>query len=183
MITIGLPGSGKTTAARAWVAAARRTRVRVNRDDLCHMLHEWWTGWPEHEEPTGETLEAAIRVLLASGKDVICDDHNLRPEAWQLHAALAKEAGVRLQVWDLTGVPVKDCIARDQYRGQRGGHRVGATRIRAMRRAFTRAGGMTSVRSTLNCPVVVPEPQRPGPVTTCLLPLPEAERRKGDRQP
>ena len=38
VITRGLPGSGKTTYARAWVAEDREHRARVNRDDIRQML-------------------------------------------------------------------------------------------------------------------------------------------------
>ena len=40
IITRGLPGCGKTTYARAWVAEDREHRARVNRDDIRAMLED-----------------------------------------------------------------------------------------------------------------------------------------------
>ena len=39
IITRGLPASGKTTYARAWVQEDPANRIRLNRDELRRMLH------------------------------------------------------------------------------------------------------------------------------------------------
>ena len=74
-----LPASGKTTWAKAQVAAVPPGRVvRVNRDDLRLMLH----GEPHHIGVTEQQITAAqhnaIRALLADGVTVIVDDTNLQ---------------------------------------------------------------------------------------------------------
>lgn len=132
VITVGLPGSGKTTLARAWVAASPATRKRVNRDDLTHMLIGGWCFDEEHQAALSALQVAAVRTLLHRGYAVVCDDTNLRPRYRQPLEALAREFGVPFEVWDLTGIPLGECIARDVQRARLGGHHVGEDVIRAM---------------------------------------------------
>ena len=73
IITRGLPGSGKTT----WAKAQPGT-VRVNRDELRRMMHGGHTGegWAERQITVAQ--RAQIEALLRAGVSVICDDTNLR---------------------------------------------------------------------------------------------------------
>lgn len=132
VITVGLPGSGKTTRARAWVAASPSTRKRVNRDDLTRMMIGGWCFTPQHQAALSLLQHTAVRALLLSGFAVVCDDTNLRPQYRQPLEAIAAECGVPLEVWDLTSTPLSVCIARDAERGRRGGHQVGPDVIRDM---------------------------------------------------
>lgn len=115
-LTRGLPGSGKTTWAKAQTAAQPNT-VRVNRDDLRAML---LTDWP-HGDAGWEwvcTLAqyAQIRALLDAGMHVICDDTNLHAGALAGLTYLATCAKAEVRVQDFTDVPVAVCIARDAAR-------------------------------------------------------------------
>lgn len=38
ILTRGIPGSGKSTWARAWVEESPETRIRINYDDLRNMM-------------------------------------------------------------------------------------------------------------------------------------------------
>lgn len=124
-ITRGLPGSGKTTWARA-----QRGAVRVNRDDLRRMLHGGPRGTGRAERQVTIAQHAAIRALLADGVDVVCDDTNLRGRTVRALVELAATSGARLRVRDFTDVALDECVRRDATRVE--GERVGEAAIRSM---------------------------------------------------
>src|SRR5262245_49221920 len=98
-ITRGLPGSGKTTWAKAQPRA-----VRVNRDELRKMLHGGWTGESWAERHVTAAQRAAVEALLRNGVDVICDDTNLRAKVVRELAELASECGASVSLVDFTHV-------------------------------------------------------------------------------
>jgi len=128
-ITRGLPGSGKTTWARQQGGA-----VRVNRDDLRHMLHggHIGLGWAEVQVTLAQ--RALIESLLRAGLNVISDDTNLRRSVVRELTELAAACGAGVVVRDFTDVPLEECIARDAART--GDERVGEEAIRAMHRRY-----------------------------------------------
>lgn len=138
-VTRGLPGSGKSTYARQWVAADPAGRVRVNRDCLRDMAHGGCYRRPDTEAAVDAAQHSVVRALLVAGWDVICDDTNLRRPVMAAWEALAGEVGAVLVVVDMTGVPVGECVRRDGGRPDRGfppvrwdGARVGAGVIEEM---------------------------------------------------
>jgi predicted kinase len=132
VVTRGLPGCGKTTRARAWVAADPAGRARVNRDDLRAMLHEGAFRGGDTEEQIVAVRNAAISTLLRHRVDVICDDTNLPRRSLRDLGALAARQGARVEVWDMTDVPVGVCLARDAARE----HPVGEAVIRDLAARF-----------------------------------------------
>lgn len=119
----GLPGSGKTYWARAWlewmaIEGHRGHLVRVNRDDLRRMMFD-----SDYRKPT-EFIElrvtaaqhAMISALLRMGVSVIVDDTNLYPEHMQLLRELARKCRAEFVIRDFTAVPLDICIARDVLR-------------------------------------------------------------------
>lgn len=151
VVTRGLPGSGKSTYAKQWVAADPANRARVNRDCL-RDLH--WPGCyergPVHEGAVTLTQHATVAALLGGGWQVIVDDMNLDPDIMDACRLLAHDAGVRLEVVDLTAVPVAECVARDLRRpvrvpgGPVDGARVGEQVIRGLAERWLGVGGMVS---------------------------------------
>src|SRR6476659_10755665 len=132
IITRGLPGSGKSTRARAWVADDPAGRARVNRDDLRAMLHEGvWLGRPT-ESLVIAARNALITNLLQIETDVVCDDTNLRQRTARDLAYLATANRADLEIWDLTDVPVEVCIERDRDRDRT----VGEAVIRDLHRRY-----------------------------------------------
>jgi predicted kinase len=132
VITRGLPGSGKSTWARAWVAADPEHRARANRDDLRRMLFDR-TGastTPPQEHLVTIAQHVLVRALLSAGVDVVADDTNLAEEVLTAWAALARDTGARLEILDLTAVPILTCVLRDAQRPPPA--RVGEHIIRAM---------------------------------------------------
>lgn len=119
MIYRGLPGSGKTTFARAELT--RRplgTVMRVNRDDYRRMAlgNRYRVPQPGVEELVTTAQHAAIHALLLRGVDVICDDTNLYLDHVRALTNLAIRAGAAWRIQDFTGVPLEVCIARDATR-------------------------------------------------------------------
>ena len=109
IVTRGVPASGKSTWAKAWVAEDPDHRARVNRDDIRFMLFEKY--YDVDEQAVNANEKAAVRALLDAGKDVVVDATNLR-------AKFAKQ-------WYNFGVPVEwrdfpisfsEAIYRDDYR-------------------------------------------------------------------
>jgi predicted kinase len=111
VITRGLPGCGKTTRARHWVAEDPLTRCRVNRDDLRLMFYATrFTGLAERERAVTVVQYPAIRALLKAGFDVVSDDTWLREDLFQTLRSLAIRAGAIVEVWDMRNVPLDVCI-------------------------------------------------------------------------
>jgi predicted kinase len=119
----GLPASGKSTHAAAWVAEDPTHRARVNRDSLRNMLHDGYHGGSAEALVTAAS-HAAITDLLRKGTDVACDDTNLRQRVIRDLASLAKKAKADFQVRDFTDVPIEVCVERDLKRQRTVGEQV-----------------------------------------------------------
>lgn len=132
-ITRGLPASGKTDWARAWVAAAPGKRVRVNRDDL----REQQFGTPDYsraqEQAVTVASRAMVKALLIAGFDVVADDMNLRPSYVREWARFVHGIGAELEVVEFP-ISVEDSIARDAKRERV----VGEDAIRRMTKYLVR---------------------------------------------
>ena len=130
IITRGLPGSGKTTAARAWVDGDRAHRARVNRDDLRSMVDGGVFVKGVTELRIQAARDALILGLLGKGLDVINDDTNLPQRTARDLATLARRAHAEFVVYDYTDVPLETCLERDAARLDKAP--VGETVIRDM---------------------------------------------------
>ncbi len=104
-VTRGLPGAGKSTWAKAWVAEDPINRARVNRDDLRAMMFGATVGLTHTQE--GHITAAShglVRTHLRRGVDVVVDDTNLREryvKNWQEIAATCS-AGLVFKDFDVT---------------------------------------------------------------------------------
>lgn len=133
-ITRGLPASGKTTYARALVAADVNT-VRVNRDDLRQNLFGADRLAYEQEQIVTTAQRASVRALLESGRSVVVDDTHLRLRFARAWADLAQELGVEFKVVDLDTSP-DECVKRDEGRFYGGDRYVGEAVIRDLAKRF-----------------------------------------------
>lgn len=157
IITRGLPASGKSTRAKAWVAEDPTRRARVNRDTLRLMMHDGAfiqgsSQGPDTEEQIKVVRDAAIKALLARGVDVVCDDTNLPQRVARDLRRLAVLAGGEFEVWDLTDVRRKECLRRNALR--EGAARVPDEVIQDMYRRYIQDKGY---------PLPVPEEAADGP--------------------
>lgn len=124
-ITRGLPASGKTTWAKAWVAEDPTSRARVNRDDLRAMLHDGvWKGHPTEKQVIA-ARDKVIAALLRQGVSVVCDDTNLPVRTCHELIRLANENRADWKILDhFARVPVDVCLKRDRERAKPVGDNV-----------------------------------------------------------
>src|SRR5882757_4691017 len=102
VITRGLPGSGKSTFAKAWVAEDPAQRAEMNRDQLRKMLHDGVFLPGRTEVAVTGVRDAAIKSLLGRGVDVVCSDTNLPQRVARDLRNLADIAGAEFEVRDFT---------------------------------------------------------------------------------
>lgn len=144
-VTRGLPGSGKTTGAKDWVAEEPRRRVRVSRDDLREML--FGVGY-EHDNEAENLVtlieESTVRHALKKGYAPIVDAMHLRSRyvrRWE------KVAPVELLDFPAS---VNDCVRADAARERFGGRGVGEEVIRKIAERFHIPADGSLPKCTLN---------------------------------
>ena len=116
IICKGLPASGKSTLSQGRILADGNT-VRINKDLLRKMLHFGKFTGP-NENYTRLIARTVAKECLAAGLNVIIDDTNLNPGTMQSWKDLAKNLGAKIEIMDLTEVPIEDCITRDTARDE-----------------------------------------------------------------
>lgn len=130
VLTVGLPGSGKSTWAKQWVAEDPARRARVNRDDLRAMLRgQLVWGDRDLEEQVTAAQRATVRALLATGISVVVDDTNLNPARRNALVSIGQAAGADVLIHRMD-TPVEECIRRDALRPPH--QRVGEAVIRRL---------------------------------------------------
>jgi|SRR5690606_32096562 len=130
ILTVGLPGSGKSTWAREWVAEDPAHRARVNRDDLRTMLRgELVWGDRDLEAQVTAAQRAAVAALLEAGVSVVVDDTNLNPARRGALISIGQAAGADVVIHRMD-TPIEECIRRDALRPPH--QRVGEAVIRRL---------------------------------------------------
>lgn len=122
MIYKGLPGSGKSTAARKLLDEHPGQYKRINKDDLRAMLDngKFSRG---NEKFVLKVRDLLILQALEDGKHVIIDDTNIHPKHTERIRDLVKGLA-EVEVIDFMHVDVETCIARDLARPNSVGERV-----------------------------------------------------------
>ena len=143
ILTIGVPGSGKSTWARGEADWNNRVlfdtpTIIVERDEIRREL----TG--DHQDFTREAAvtriaEDRVRIALARGGTVIVADTNLRAKYRRRWAKMAEQYGAKYRevVFD---TPLDVCLARDAARDKPVGEEV----IRRMHEQFVQTLGQTA---------------------------------------
>ena len=123
-MTVGLPGSGKTTWAisemrRRWRSgpAGRRPNQykRVNKDLMRELLDNGVHS-TSAEKFIEDVREFIVEKALWDGFDIIIDDTNFNPKHWDSMCAVAKRVGNVKVVQKYFDVDLKICLARNQQR-------------------------------------------------------------------
>lgn len=118
MVTVGLPGSGKSTWAKKWVSEDAANRVRVNRDDLRYMMHGVGFLDREMEDIVSRMEEAAVSAAVKRGKDVVVDAMHLTARYRKKWASFGTVEIVPFPT------PIYDCVDRDRLRENPAGEDV-----------------------------------------------------------
>ncbi len=126
----GLPGSGKTTWAKNWLAG-HPMALRVNKDELRAMLFNSVFG-KGRETLVCKVRDFVVSQALTDDHDVIIDDTNFNPQHLARIEAIAAQHGTVVEIKDFSDVPLEVCIARDAQRANPVGQRV----IRQMHRQY-----------------------------------------------
>lgn len=128
----GLPGSGKSTWAKAEVERDLTKTFRVNKDEIRLAVGQPWSR--ELEGKVINIRDGLIKDALKNFEVVISDDTNLAPKHEKRLRELAKEAGAEVELKSFLDVPIEECIRRDSLRV--GAARVGEKVIRDMAAQF-----------------------------------------------
>jgi predicted kinase len=135
IMTRGLPGSGKSTWAKAEKARIERdgqtSVIIVTKDDIrkAHSLTGWkWS--PEGEKEILMIRDSCIRGAFKQGADVVISaDTNFGGHKNRL-MELAKQNNATFEVKDFSHIPVTVCIEQDSKRPE--AEQVGPTVIKNM---------------------------------------------------
>ena len=125
-VTVGLPGSGKSTWAQAQPGA-----VIIERDIIRHEL----TGDARNHSAEGRVTgiaRARVHGALAEGKYVIVSDTNLAAKTRRQWKTLAESLDAVYDELYFVDVALEVCIERDARRE----HPVGADVIRSMHQRY-----------------------------------------------
>lgn len=140
-ITVGIPGSGKTTVAQEMLALGNCDEI-ISRDDLRAALFNGEGILTPKQETRITHLETSIvKDALREGKHIVVHDTNLKEAYRKKWGQLAYNLGAAFDIIDLTQVDVDDCFYRDYDRGNSGGRAVGETVIRDLHKRFVEGKG------------------------------------------
>jgi predicted kinase len=123
ILTRGLPASGKTTWAKAYIQKYPET-ANLCKDDLRLQLAETH----KREKRVIKVRDLLTEHYLSEGYSVIWSDTNLNPIHLHRAKELAAQYGAEVVIEDFTHVPLADCIQRDLVRP----HSVGQQAIAKM---------------------------------------------------
>lgn len=121
VITVGLPGSGKSTWAKEKQTREPGKYKLVSRDDIRRMLDNGMFNKPgkkthKHEELVTKVQTDVITDCLAEGYSVIVHDTNLNEGVQKRFEELAKANNAGFVVQSFIEVSLDDCIEQDLKR-------------------------------------------------------------------
>jgi len=137
-ITVGLPGSGKTTKALEIQAADPLNTLLVSRDDLRKSLFNG-EGILDNdlEQYITRVQKDLVKGGIKAGKHVVIHDCHLREKYRKQWAEIANNYGAEFEIIDCTQVSTAQCILWDRLRRERGQRWVGSDVIYSLERKFS----------------------------------------------
>lgn len=122
VILRGLPASGKSTWALDYVRKHPRTWIRLNMDDIRHMMGQYWV---EGREPLVRSLFDVIvhECLVNETYNIVIDNTNLAKSKIDEKVDNANYHGYKVYEKDFDVSP-KECIRRDDERIEPVGKKV-----------------------------------------------------------
>lgn len=133
-ITIGLPGSGKSTWGQLMLDQyPDRVRI-VNRDDIRAVNG---TRFEDGDEQyVAQVRDFMVDRLLILGYDVICTDTNLSPKVRRRLAQIGKTRKAEVIETSFLHVSLGTCLERNDRRWENGDRKVPNSAIIAMYEQF-----------------------------------------------
>jgi predicted kinase len=135
----GLPGSGKTTAAKTNVLASNGKTKRINKDDLRSMVDGGRYSKANEKVILALRDEIVTYLLFSGNHDVIVDDTNLDPKHEKCLREIAEDLDAKFEVV-FFGTDLAECIRRDSKRE----HPVGEKKITEMYNRYLNGGKSTT---------------------------------------
>lgn len=118
-LTIGIPGSGKTTWTQNYIKDNPNT-VDINRDDIRREMFnfEYWDQYKfkkSNEERVSDAVLSLIKETASNGNDLILSNTNLNKKHRELYINILQDLGyeVECKVFD---VDLEEAIKRDKRR-------------------------------------------------------------------
>ena len=126
----GIQGSGKTTAALAWVREDPEHRVRINNDDIRNMLGLYWV--PNREPLVSEIKQNIATNAMSRGYDIVVDNMNLNPKEVKFWQDIVKQNNevnpISKHLYEIEFkdffISLEECIRRDAMRSNPIGEKV-----------------------------------------------------------
>lgn len=150
-LTIGLPGSGKSTWGNQMLQDyPDRVRI-VNRDDIRAANG---TRFEDGDEQyVAQVRDFMIERLLILGYDVICTDTNLSPKVRRRLAQIAKARKAEVIETSFLYVPIETCLERNKIRWENDDRKVPDSAIVGMYEQFVapRCGAETGDDAVCSC--------------------------------
>lgn len=112
-ITVGLPGSGKTTVAKLMHEDNPDDVILVSRDGLrAELFNGEGILSPQEENYVSKVQKSIVKDAVRVDKHVIIHDTNLREKYRTQWAKVARNHGAEFEIIDLTSVGLDLCISR-----------------------------------------------------------------------
>ena len=128
-MTVGLPGSGKSTWAIEYTRESNGQVLETSKDHIRPLAPEG-LGRKEVEKWTVATQDQAVRTALSEGKSIVVHDTNLNPYHFERFSRIGDEYAAEVELVDFTHIGVEECVRRDARRT--GTARVGREVIESM---------------------------------------------------
>lgn len=160
MVTVGLPGSGKTRAARFLQECFDNPCVLVSRDDIRENRFGVQGIAEGLEDMVTQFEEQDVISALKAGFDVIVHDMNLRVKYRRRWAEIAAAHGATYKQLDFTHIPLESCLNNNLKRDRQ----VPESVINDLHRKFVKPlKGSPAPYPTIDQPVQVMEPYKVTP--------------------
>ena len=125
ILTRGIPGSGKSSWAKQFVAEDKEHRIRLNWDDMRNMMGPYWV--PSREFVNKKMLWTAINTIAYDSETwyiVVIDNMNLNPKGYEEYYHWLKYYNETIEQYNKVCelefkdffTPVEECIRRDSLR-------------------------------------------------------------------
>lgn len=122
IITRGVPASGKTTWALEWLAEeSEPQRVRINRDDIRHMLFGKYTG--VDEVAVTKMQESLLRAAMKDSYDIVLDNTSLYNKHIKDVLKIARDFYYEVEYKDFE-ITLEEAVERDSKRERQVGEEV-----------------------------------------------------------